>query len=307
MRAEPVKFAEGSETRLKILAIPFGGLPELGGKDLDDEYFTAKSDLCTSWYPVTRPLLYEHGKHADVEVDPVGKVDSTTVTTEDEVGVWVEAELDRQAQYYEHIRRMVEQKKLYASSGAMGHLVKRAKDGHLDRWPWVELSLTPTPANPLARVEAKTAVKHYEAAGITPPPTMDDDDTRSYADLLDRLTDDIGDFTDLTSRLTEGRVKVGRPISEARRRRLGDLMERMRASASEIEALLAETEGAATPPPPAAAAGEDVEAAGGAEEGAGTEGKAAHAPPELLAIFTQFQKESAFYGSLLPGRTRRTA
>ena len=319
MRAGTVKFADGSDTRLRVLAVPFGGPRELGGKDLDGEYFSAKTDLCTSWYPVQRPLLYEHGKHADVDVAPVGKVDSTTVSVEDEVGVWVEAELDRQAQYYEHIRRLVEQKKLYASSGAMGHLVKRADDGHLDRWPWVELSLTPTPANPLARVEAKTAVKHYEAAGITPPPTLgaddpEDDHPQVFNDRLARLADEVKVCTETAVRHADGRHKVGRPISAARRRSLGDLLERLRQDASDLERLLAETEprtGAPTATPDdteeAGAASGEGEAAGGGDTGpgdAGTEGKTAPAPADLLAIFQHFQQEQAFYGAVLPGRRR---
>jgi hypothetical protein len=296
-----VKFVDGSNTRLKVLAIPFGGLEELDGKDLDNEFFSKSTNLCSDWYPVSRPLLYEHGLRPGTDVAPVGKVDSSSAVT-DEVGVWVEAELDRQGEYFEHIRRLVEQKRMFASSGAMSHLVRRGKNGHIDRWPWVELSLTPIPANPLATVEPAQAKAHYKAAGITPPPTIDDDDTRSYSDLLDRLTDDVGDFTDMTLRLAEGRLKVGRSLSEVRRRKLTDLLGRMRDSAAEIEGLLAET----APAPAAAPVAPDPEPEPSpVAEDAGTEGKAAHAPPELVALFDQIKREREFYAPFLAPPQKR--
>jgi len=315
---QAVKFADGSQTRLRVLAVPFGGLEELGGRDLDDEFFTAKTDLCHSWYPVSRPLLYQHGLHPDTDVAPVGKVDSST-TTVDDVGVWVEAELDKQASYFEHIRRMVEQKKLYASSGAMPHLVRKAKNGHIDRWPWVELSLTPTPANPLARVEAKTAVKHYTEAGMTPPPTIDPNDSRSWAELLETLADDVDEFSAGTRRYSAMRAKVGRALNETRRQRLAVLMERMRESASEIEAMLAETErraavddaaeSAPDAPAPDATPEEKAVPATPAPtpviEPTPTPSVADEGAAELTAIFAKFQRDDAFYGAVLSHSRRR--
>jgi hypothetical protein len=317
MSPQAVKFAPGSDTLLHILAIPFGGLEELGGRDLDDEYFSVKTDLCADWFPVQRPLLYSHGLHPDTDVAPVGKVDSSTATVDD-VGVWVDAELDKQAAYYEHIRRMVEQKKLYASSGAMPHLVRKAKDGHIDRWPWVELSLTPTPSNPLARVEAKTAVKHYTEAGMTPPPTIDPNDSRSWAELLETLADDVDEFSAGTRRYSAMRAKVGRALNETRRQRLAVLMERMRESASEIEAMLAETERRAAddaaesasdaPVPDVTPEEKAVPAAPVSaltSEPTPTPSVADEGAAELTAIFAKFQQDDAFYSAVLSTSHRR--
>jgi hypothetical protein len=289
---------------LHILAIPFGGPIESGegkGVDTDGEFFSENTDLCLDWFPTQRPLLYEHGRDDDLQVTPIGRVDVTSAE-KDEAGWWLRAQVEKSNRYWSAISQLIEDDLLYASSGAMSHLVKRTKDGEITRWPWVELSLTPNPANLFATVQPVEAKAHYKAAGLTPPPTIDDDDTRSYADLLDRLTDDIGDFTDLTHRLTAGKVKVGRPISEARRKRLSDLMARMRESASEIEGLLAETEPRPAEEAQAAAAPEPGTDA--AEGDAGAEGKAAHAPPELLALFKQFQEGQAYYAPVLPGRRR---
>jgi hypothetical protein len=270
---------------LEILAVPFGG--PLAGKDTDGEFFSERTDLCLDWFPTHRPLLYDHGLDEHVDVAPVGHVDVASAY-KDEAGWWVKAQLDRSSRYWRHIAQLLEEddEALFASSGAMAHLVKRAGDGEILRWPWVELSLTTTPANLFATVQPVTAKAHYKAAGLTPPPTIDADDTRSYADLLDRLTDDVGDFTEMTQRLTQGRVKVGRAISDARRRRLGDLMARMRDSAAEIEALLADAE-----PAPVAGDAPVAEA-----EAAPVEGKAASAPdPVLAGLYAEFTQATAPY------------
>jgi hypothetical protein len=237
---------------LDILAIPFSGpMPGgPGGKDLDGEYFSPKTDLCLDWFPTQRPLLYQHGLDGEIAVAPIGKVDASSAH-QDDAGWWVRAQLDKAGQYWRHITQLIEadEEKIFASSGSMPHLVKRTKDGEILRWPWVELSLTPTPANFFATVSAAAAKAHYAAAGLTPPPTINADDTRSYADLLDRLTDDMGDFAEMTLRLTHGRGKVGRPqLSDKRRELLTTMLARLREVDAVIHDLLAETEPRAADP-----------------------------------------------------------
>ncbi|MBA2382572.1 MAG: hypothetical protein H0V73_10730, partial [Chloroflexi bacterium] len=51
----------------------------------------------------------------------------------------------------------------------MAHLVQTKSDGQITRWPWIELSLTPTPSNPDARlyaVKAADAFAHLSAVGL---------------------------------------------------------------------------------------------------------------------------------------------
>jgi hypothetical protein len=283
---------------LDILAVPFG-------LDWDGEYFSDRTDLCLDWFPTQRPLLYEHGLSDDGPgVTAIGHVDAGSARKSDE-GWWVRAELDRQHKYFRQIEQLLEEEALFASSGAMPHLVRKSRDGEILRWPWVEQSLTPVPANLLSLVQPAEAKAHYKSAGLTPPPTLDPDETRSYAELLDRLTDDLGDFTDLTKRLGEGRLKVGRPqFSESRRQRLGTLLERLRESAAEIEGLLSETERAA-----------QEEAAAETEAGPEAEHKtkdrtdpqdqpqpAAHAP-ELVALRRDFQTLDTLFGHLAVATT----
>jgi hypothetical protein len=156
---------------LEVLAIPFGG--PFGGKDLDGEYFSDNTDLCLDWFPARRPLLYQHGLDAELGVTPVGTVDVATAA-KDDAGWWVRAQLERAGRYWRHIAALLEEddgEGLFASSAAMPHLVRKADDGEILRWPWVELSLTPTPANFFATVEPALAKAHYKAAGLAAPAT----------------------------------------------------------------------------------------------------------------------------------------
>jgi hypothetical protein len=207
--ARTVKAAEGGA--LDILAVPFGG--PFAGKDFDGQRFSDRTDLCLAWFPQQRPLLWHHGLEEGDDrpgVEPIGTVDVSTAA-KDDAGWWVRAQLDAGSKYWRHIMRLLDADALYASSGAMAHLVKIADDGEILRWPWVELSLTPTPSNLFAIVQAADAKAHYKSAGLDLP--------------------EVGDA-----------LKEGRAISSPRRQRLAALLDAFRAGAADLEALLAETE-----------------------------------------------------------------
>ncbi len=156
-----LKFVPGSDTEIEGLGAPYGG--PFNGRDLDGEKFTKSTDFCLDWFPV-RPLIYNHGLDAEAGTSVVGSVKSWEV---EDAGLWVKAQLDKSSQYFDAIKQLVEDGKLFFSSGAMSHLVqKSAKTGEIKRWPWVELSLTPTPANLLATLDFATAEKHFKSAGI---------------------------------------------------------------------------------------------------------------------------------------------
>lgn len=162
-----VKFAEGTEDVIEGPGMPFGG--PFNGRDLDQQYFSKATDFAFNWFtPGTRPLLYHHGMDEDAGVTVVGRVKAWE--TRPDLGVWTQAQLDKQSMYFQAIKDLVAAGKLYFSSGAMAHLVQvDQKSGEIKRWPWIELSLTPTPANLFARVDITVAEKHYKAAGLTLP------------------------------------------------------------------------------------------------------------------------------------------
>lgn len=141
--------------------MPFGG--PFNGKDVDGEFFSTKTNFAFDWFP-ERPLLYHHGLDKDAGISVVGRVKSWESKTD--LGIWTKAQLETSNEYFEAIKELVRQGKLYFSSGTMRHLVKVNKSGEIERWPWVELSLTPAPANLLAEVEMTAAEKHFDVAGI---------------------------------------------------------------------------------------------------------------------------------------------
>ena len=116
--------------------------------------------------PTGGPLLYDHGTNSELGVQVIGRQDEVKAT---ESGMWVEAQLNRAHEYWSKVKELVSDGKLYFSSGSVGHLVKTASDGTIKRWPWVESSLTPTPANPYATVGMKRAMAATKVSGAGGP------------------------------------------------------------------------------------------------------------------------------------------
>ena len=130
-------------------------------RDLHGEYFTPGTDLGLDWYP-RRPVLYQHGLEGDLGPVMIGQIEGMQP---DETGLWVEAQLDLRSKWARAVLEMVDQGVLGWSSGSLPHLVDVAADGCIRRWPVVEGSLTPTPAEP--RYTDVVAVKAaYASLGL---------------------------------------------------------------------------------------------------------------------------------------------
>jgi hypothetical protein len=87
----------------------------------------------------------------------------------DAIALWVRAVLDRTSRWFAKVRDLLHAGMLGFSSGSLMHLVQVGPDGEIQRWPLVEMSLTPSPASADARVytvKASDAVGHYAAAGL---------------------------------------------------------------------------------------------------------------------------------------------
>lgn len=163
--ARAVRMVEGSDDIIEGLGMPFGG--PFNGQDLYGEHFSIKTDFALPWFS-ERPALYHHGLDSDAGIAVVGRVKTHEVKAD--LGVWAKVQLDKSSEYFSAIKDLVKQGKLFFSSGAMAHLVDVDKrSGEIKRWPWVELSLTPTPANLLATVDFATAKAHLKAAGLELP------------------------------------------------------------------------------------------------------------------------------------------
>lgn len=147
--------------RWRVLAIPFGG-PFKGDKDADGEYFSPRTDIKEGWMK-ERPVLFNHGGDELTEDEELG-IEGDLV--KDKYGWWGDMWLDRSNRYWAQVNRMLQAGKMHGSSGALGHLVKKAPDGEILVWPHIEQSLTLTPANPLSRVVPIKSLVHFQRAGI---------------------------------------------------------------------------------------------------------------------------------------------
>jgi len=148
--------------------------------DLQGEYFTPATDLGLDWYP-RRPVLYHHGLDGSLGPVMIGHIE---VMQPDTTGVWVEAQLNLHQQWGRAVFDLVQQQALGWSSGSLPHLVDVAPDGQIRRWPIVEGSLTPTPAEP--RYTDAVAVKAaFRVLGLSI------DRIETEGDTMDHLTEGI--------------------------------------------------------------------------------------------------------------------
>lgn len=130
-------------------------------RDLQGEYFTPQTDVGLDWYE-QRPVLYHHGLDGALKAAVIGVIDTLRP---DETGLWAEAQLDLHKRYVRAVRRLVDLGVLSWSSGSLPHLVDVAADGRIKRWPIVEGSLTPTPAEP-RHTDVQTLKSAYKSLGL---------------------------------------------------------------------------------------------------------------------------------------------
>jgi hypothetical protein len=90
-------------------------------------------------------VYYQHGADKKLGKRKLAKGE----LTQDELGIWIEAQLNLRDEYEKAIYSMAEKGKLGWSSGTAAHLVEKAADGRITTWPLgLDASLTPTPAEP---------------------------------------------------------------------------------------------------------------------------------------------------------------
>lgn len=254
---DAVSFVKGSDDLVEGLAIPFTG-PFKGGKDFDGEDFGPDTDYAFDWFPHGRPALFDHGVDGALKTTVTGRQTSHEITDE---GVWAQVQLDRSAKYHAVLKDLIAAGKMFFSSGSMPHLVQATKSGHITRWPWVELSFTPTPSNAYAAVHPVKSVDliaRMADAGIEPSAQLiaaalkaldaiptDDDSLPAglkFADHADRLLGDVEEFRDRISGLIEVRAKSGRVLSAQTRERLLRHPASLRELADDLDGLLSEAD-----------------------------------------------------------------
>ena len=151
---EPIRFVKGSDTLVEGWGMPFFGPfkgPDGIGRDFDGEFFSPKTDFLLDWYKSERPTLYHHAHDPQVGTTRLGGVTDFEKRRD---GMWVQSQLDIRSRWYEAVRELIGNDGLSFSSGAHPGGVQIAKNGEITRWPWIEMTLTPSPANPYAAIAA---------------------------------------------------------------------------------------------------------------------------------------------------------
>src|SRR5262245_51727030 len=106
---------------------------------------------------------------------------SPTKAKKDEVGLFVEVVLDMADEYEKAVYGMAKAGKLACSSGSTWNMVNRTDDGEITRWPIIEVSLTPQPAEKQNRV---VTLKAIESLKFVPLEDSEDDNPTSEAEKL---------------------------------------------------------------------------------------------------------------------------
>lgn len=115
------------------------------------DFFQSDTDFGTA---TTSTILYHHGLDEKIGTKSLGQGS----IRKDEVGIWIESQLEMRDDYEKAIYGLAEKGKLGWSSGTAPHLVRRKKIGNAHKilsWPLgLDASLTPRPAEPRTNVIA---------------------------------------------------------------------------------------------------------------------------------------------------------
>ena len=164
---------------LEVLGIPFGG-PDRG-KDSQGQYFSPRTKTYLD-AGKSVPVFYYHGytDGGKPQGDPV-LIGTAKFERTDDKGHWFRVALDKTKDLARKVWEAAKKGLAKASSGAVSHLVRLAKDGEILNWVIGELSVFDTyngkePANAYA-VALPVMKSLYQGAGIefTLPVLPDDD------------------------------------------------------------------------------------------------------------------------------------
>jgi len=137
--------------------------------DLQNEFFTKQTDYDLEGRSSLR-LLYAHGLDQTVGPRQLGRAGFEFK----EKGIWFESVLDRSDAVQAQVYDLVRQNRFGFSSGSVSHLVRTKPVGRASEilaWPLSEISVTPRPVEPRARVMAlkSFAAEEFELAHLVNP------------------------------------------------------------------------------------------------------------------------------------------
>jgi hypothetical protein len=179
--SQQVTIKASGDWELDVLGIPFGG--PINGKDTDGQYFSPRTKTFFEYFKEI-PVFYYHGFNPDrtpqgtPEVIGTAKYDRT-----DTQGHWFKVSLNRASNFARRVWDAALKGLARASSGAISHLVRVARDGEILQWATAELSVFDTdknrqPAN--AYAVAMPALKaRMQSHNLSIPSELDDNGSQS--------------------------------------------------------------------------------------------------------------------------------
>lgn len=141
-----------------------------GRKDLTHEFFDDGTDFVDTAYPMAGRLLFHHGLDGDLSIHPIGAITSVERRPGDGIygkglinfadpykaylktlnmpSDWYAKQAALADDYELMLKMLKRQGKLAGSGGALPQGVVVEDNGHIKRWPQIEYTLTPAPAEP---------------------------------------------------------------------------------------------------------------------------------------------------------------
>lgn len=214
-----LKAEQISSAKWRVLGIPYGG--PFAGKDADGEFFSPRTDIKPDWFD-RRPLVWHHNLDQTMKADPVlGTADDLE---QQDDGWWTTIWLDRSHRYWSQVDELLRSGKVYGSSGSLPNFVRTdRKTGEILVWPYIEQTLTPTPANFYSVVVPAKAIDHFDEAKIGLNPALRgilSDLEGPTADLRDDLPPDgdddlsAGGGSEANQRLTGKQARAALHVAE---------------------------------------------------------------------------------------------
>ena len=198
-----VQQAEGEDTiALAGYGIVFDKVGLDGARFDKGTVLTLPGQQTSQTFAVANPPVYwDHGFDEVLQLNSFGYVQDEKV---DARGVWIKAQLSRNAEYMDWITELLENEEftLGWSGGSTAHLNKYINDTRMV-WPVIEFSMTPTPANPGTlgvdvvqsfQSDAAELLRRYWVRQIGLSDPADADDSAAEQAAEESASDDDSEF-----------------------------------------------------------------------------------------------------------------
>jgi len=148
---------------LDVLGVPFGSPLD---RDEDGEYFDATTNLHLDKYGLPAVAYYHGGNDGGMMADSPEYIGKAISAEQRDDGVWYRVALDKASELARRVWEDAQRGLARASSGTIGHLMRKDEDGHIREWPVAELSLFETSTGKRPANQYAVAVPVLKALGF---------------------------------------------------------------------------------------------------------------------------------------------